>query len=1066
MTGRSHLSQHFAPGAREPAIKGRRRRPIAGHRLPVLLCVRAFVGAALVFVTAGGAIASNVLPAGAATPGDISTVAGNGSAGCSGDGSLATSADLSFPSGVGVDSSGNLVIADTDNNRVSVVAETSGTFYGVAMTAGDMYTVAGQAAVCTGGYSGDGGLATSAQLDFPYDVAVDGSGNLVIADAANNRVRVVAETSGTFYGVAMTAGDIYTVAGNGTGGYSGDGGPATSAELFDPAGVAVDGSGNLVIADALNNRVRVVAETSGTFYGVAMTAGDIYTVAGSGTGGQSGDGGPATSAGLNYPQGVAVDGSGNLVIADADNNRVRVVADSTGTFYGVAMTAGDIYTVAGIGTGGSSGDGGPATSAELNYPSRVAVDGSGNLVIADTDNNRVRVVADSTGTFYGIAMTAGDIYTVAGNGTGGYSGDGGPATSAELAGPAGVAVDGSGNLVIADAFNNRIRAVTFTVVTPSITTSQQPATATVGSSIADQATVTGGDNPTGTVTFNLYNNPNGTGTPLFTDTENLVGGVATSAGYTTTATGTDYWVATYNGDSNNSTVTSGTAAEPVTVTPAAATHLTVSAPASVAAGSPFSVTVSAEDQFNNLSTTYRGTVHFTTTDAGSGVVVPADYTFTSGDNGTHTFTNLVNLVTAGPQTVTVTDTTTSSVTGTSGTITVTPAAATHLTVSAPASVAAGSPFSVTVSAEDQFNNLATTYRGTVHFTTTDAGSGVVLPADYTFTSGDNGTHTFTNLVSLVTAGPQTVTVTDTTTSSVTGTSGTITVTAATPTIATAQQPATATAGSSVADKATVTGGDNPMGTVTFSLYNNPNGTGTPLFTDTEPLSGGAATSAGYTATAPGTDYWVATYNGDSNNSTVTSGTALEPVVITAIVVSPPSIAKAFSPTSVPLNGASTLTFTLTNPNTGTALAGVAFTDTLPSGLVVSVPNGLTNTCGGTAGASAGGATISLSGASVAASATCAVAVSVTGTSAGTFTNTTGAVSSANGGTGNTATAVLTVAAPVPTPGPYDDDHDGPGAAAALPSRQRELPQRGHSHLRRQPLRLRRWAGLRRRRPAS
>ncbi len=906
MTGRSHLSQHFAPCAREPAIKGRRRRPIAGHRLPVLLCVRAFVGAALVFVTAGGAIASNVLPAGAATPGDISTVAGNGSAGCSGDGSLATSADLSFPSGVGVDSSGNLVIADTDNNRVSVVAETSGTFYGVAMTAGDMYTVAGQAAVCTGGYSGDGGLATSAQLDFPNDVAVDGSGNLVIADAANNRVRVVAETSGTFYGVAMTAGDIYTVAGIGTGGYSGDGGPATSAELFDPAGVAVDGSGNLVIADALNWRVRVVAKTSGTFYGVAMTAGDIYTVAGNGTGGQSGDGGPATSAGLNYPQGVAVDGSGNLVIADADNNRVRVVADSTGTFYGVAMTAGDIYTVAGIGTGGSSGDGGPATSAELNYPSRVAVDGSGNLVIADTDNNRVRVVANSTGTFYGVAMTAGDIYTVAGNGTGGYSGDGGPATSAELAGPAGVAVDGSGNLVIADAFNNRIRAVTFTVVTPSITTSQQPATATVGSSIADQATVTGGDNPTGTVTFNLYNNPNGTGTPLFTDTEALSGGAATSAGYTTTAAGTDYWVATYNGDSNNGTATSGPADEPVTITPAAATHLTVSAPATVTAGSPFSVTVSAEDQFNNLSTTYRGTVHFTTT---------------------------------------------------------------------------------------------------------DAGSGVVLPADYTFTSGDNGTHTFTNSVTLVTAGPQAVTVTDTTTGSVTGASGTITVTAATPTIATAPQPATATVGSSIADQATVTGGDNPMGTVTFDLYNNPNGTGAPLFTDTEPLSGGAATSAGYTATATGTDYWVATYNGDGSNSTVTSGSALEPVVITA-AVGPPSIAQAFSPASVPLNGVSTLTFTLTNPNGGTALAGVAFTDTLPSGLVVSAPNGLTDTCGGTAGASVGGATISLTGGSVAASATCTVAVSVTGSSVGTFTNTTGAVSSANGGTGNTATAVLTVTAPV------------------------------------------------------
>jgi hypothetical protein len=461
---------------------------------------------------------------------------------------------------------------------------------------------------------------------------------------------------------------------------------------------------------------------------------------------------------------------------------------------------------------------------------------------------------------------------------------------------------------------------------PSINTSQQPAAVTVGSSIADKATVTG-DNPTGTVTFNLYNNPNGTGTPLFTDTENLVGVVATSAGYLTTATGTDYWVATYNGDSNNNSVTSGTALEPVTVTPAAAAHLTVSAPASVAPGAPFSVTVSAEDQFNNL---------------------------------------------------------------------------------------------------------ATTYRGTVHFTATDLGAGVVLPADYTFTAGDNGTHTFTNLVTLVTAGPQTVTATDTTTSSVNGTSGTITVSAATPTIATAQQPATATVGSSIADIATVTGGDNPTGTVTFNLYNNPNGTGTPLFTDTEPLSGGAATSAGYTTTAMGTDYWAATYNGDSNNSTVTSGTALEPVVITA-KVSPPSIAKAFSPASVPLNGASTLTFTLTNPNAGTALAGVAFTDTLPTGLVVSVPNGLTATCAGTASASAGGATISLTGGSVAATATCTVAVSVTGTNAGTFTNTTGAVSSTNGGTGNTATAVLTVTAPVvPAPAPTTTTTTGPGPVPPFP----------------------------------
>jgi hypothetical protein len=478
--------------------------------------------------------------------------------------------------------------------------------------------------------------------------------------------------------------------------------------------------------------------------------------------------------------------------------------------------------------------------------------------------------------------------------------------------------------------------ITFTVVpaTPSITTSQQPATAAVGSSIADQATVTG-DNPTGTVTFNLYNNPNGTGTPLFTDTENLVGGVATSAGYSPTATGTVYWVATYNGDSNNNPVTNGLADEPVTVTPAAATHFTVSAPASVTVGTSFSVTVGALGAFNNVATTYRGTVHFTTTDPGSDVVLPADYTFTAGDNGTHTFSG----------------------------------------------------------------------------------------------------------VALATAGSQTVTATDTTTSSVNGTSGTITVSPATPSITTSPQPATATAGSSIADQATVTG-DNPTGTVTFNLYNNPNGTGTSLFTDTDNLVGGVATSAGYTPSATGTVYWVATYDGDSNNNPVTSGPALEPVVVTAVIV-PPSIAKAFDPASVQIDGTSMLTFTISNPNGGTALTGVAFTDTLPSGLVVSTPNGLTDSCGGTANAAAGGATISLTGTSVAASATCTVVVNVTGNSAGTFTNTSGAVSSANGGTGNTATGVLTVAAPVPPgPGPTTTTTTAPAPLAPFPRADGSYPNGG------------------------
>jgi len=191
-----------------------------------------------------------------------------------------------------------------------------------------------------------------------------------------------------------------------------------------------------------------------------MTAGDIYTIAGTGTEGFGGDGGPATAAKLDLPSGATVDSAGNVVIADWFNNRVRVVAAGTGRFYGRAMTAGDIYTIAGTGTQGFSGDGGPATAAKLYGPSGPVVDGAGNLVFADSGNSRVRVVAAGTGTFYGKAMTAGDIDTIAGNGTTGLSGDGGPATKAALAGPEGIAVDGGGNLLIADSANNRVREVT------------------------------------------------------------------------------------------------------------------------------------------------------------------------------------------------------------------------------------------------------------------------------------------------------------------------------------------------------------------------------------------------------------------------------------------------------------------------------------------------------------------------------------------------------------------------------------------------------------------------------
>jgi sugar lactone lactonase YvrE len=277
--------------------------------------------------------------------GTISTVAGDGKQGYRGDGGLATSAELCFPSGVAVDSGGNLYIADRGTNRIRKVTPS-----------GTISTVAGNG---NGGYSGDGGLATSAELYAPSGVAVDSGGNLYIAAPVANRIRKV-----------TPSGTISTVAGNGIQGYSGDGGLATSAELYAPWGVAVDSGGNLYIADSGNERIRKVAPS-----------GTISTVAGNGTLDYSGDGGLATSAELYQPYGVAVDSGGNLYIADSGNERIRKVAPS-----------GTISTVAGNGTQGYSGDGGLATSAELSYPYGVAVDSGGNLYIADTGNDRIRMV--------------------------------------------------------------------------------------------------------------------------------------------------------------------------------------------------------------------------------------------------------------------------------------------------------------------------------------------------------------------------------------------------------------------------------------------------------------------------------------------------------------------------------------------------------------------------------------------------------------------------------------------------------------------------------------------------
>lgn len=381
-------------------------------------------------------LAATAFAAATAQAQTIETVAGTGTQGFSGDGGQAISAQLNYAYGLADDGSGNLYIADSASHRIRRVD-----------ASGVITTVAGTGAA---GYGGDGGSAVTAQLNEPRGIAVDTAGNLFIADLNNHRIRKV-DAGGT----------ITTVAGTGAAGYSGDGGAATAAQLNSPFSVAVDGAGRLHIADSANYRVRRV-EPNGT----------ITTEAGVGTSGYGGDNGPALAARFQFIFGIVRDSAGNLYLADGNNHRIRRV-DANGT-----MT-----TVAGTGTSGFGGDGSPAATAQLNFPSGVAVDSAGVLYIADAGNNRVRQV-----------NAGGTITTVAGSGTSGYGGDGGPAVAARLQFPFALALASSSRLHVADTANFRTRLISLPVVPGAPT----DLTATAGSgqaSLAWVAPADGGSSP-------------------------------------------------------------------------------------------------------------------------------------------------------------------------------------------------------------------------------------------------------------------------------------------------------------------------------------------------------------------------------------------------------------------------------------------------------------------------------------------------------------------------------------------------------------------------------------------
>ncbi|HEX7993535.1 MAG TPA: hypothetical protein VF506_06400, partial [Streptosporangiaceae bacterium] len=379
------------------------------------------------------------------TAGDIYTIAGGGSS--HRDGVRATSALLT-PFGLAIDRSGNLVEADYGTARVRIVAVGTGRFYGRAMTGGHIYTVAG------GGTSkGNGVLATAAMLRHPHALAVDSAGNIAIGDQLSNLVRIVAARTGTFYGVPVRAGHLYFVAGTGRTWSSGAGALATRAQFFPALPITFD-QGNLVVPEthatssSLNTSVRLVPARSGSFFGMTMRAGHLYRIAGNGGDIFSGNGTPARKSGVGQIFGVAADSHGNVVLADTDNYRLLVIAARNGRYYGRAMRTGRIYSIAGNGKFGFSGDGGPAVKAKIE-PSFPRIDQDGNVIFGQ--NPRIRLVADRTGTFYGVPMTAGDIYTIAG-GTQGTGGDGGPALNAQFELINGVTRDGTNGVLVSDQY--------------------------------------------------------------------------------------------------------------------------------------------------------------------------------------------------------------------------------------------------------------------------------------------------------------------------------------------------------------------------------------------------------------------------------------------------------------------------------------------------------------------------------------------------------------------------------------------------------------------------------------
>ena len=345
-------------------------------------------------------------------PGTMDTLAGvSGTWFYKYDGVPANYAPIYFPEGVAADASGNVFLSDSNNNRIRRIDAQSGL----------ISTVAG---ISSAGTAGDNGSATSAALNTPAAMIVDGAGDILFVDSQNQAIRRI----------SLATGMISTIAGQlGTAGFSGDGGPATSALLNTPQSLAMNARGDLYIADSNNRRIRKVDAQTGY----------ISTVAGTGSVGSGGDGGPGTAAQMNQPFGLATDQAGDLFIADLAGNVIRELSAS-----------GIMSTVAGTGAAGNPTENTPGTSTPLRQPSDVKVDVAGNLYIADGGNNLIRKLSATTG-----LMTS-----VGGNGSSSVGGDGGSALTAGIDTPYAIALDSQGNVLVADTYDNRVREIQNSIV--------------------------------------------------------------------------------------------------------------------------------------------------------------------------------------------------------------------------------------------------------------------------------------------------------------------------------------------------------------------------------------------------------------------------------------------------------------------------------------------------------------------------------------------------------------------------------------------------------------------------